>query len=320
MHPNWWEQLLKTNYHWQDSMPMIKSIWVNSWQSWTHRDSSISTTETWQAIGCKRSANLQEDLKGSTLRIWKFLKKEDLFQSRKRKSTQEARRTITFLVMRRKKSKRNKAKIKTKLLRLKSKNTWRSFVPYAKNRNAAFSVKVIAREPSMNNARKSFNKRDLLTLMTFLRNSTLKNCVWRMITWNKCLTWHSCVKTVKPTHCSVWFVRVKEATMELSIRKTRKEKTKMEKILLRSQWLQKERKRMNWLNAPLQTVQNFSIQNAFSNMTPKNYSSTLMPTRCILGVLCIIVMLVESVVIQCQFTNASVVQRPFILVVWTKKR
>jgi uncharacterized FlaG/YvyC family protein len=71
---------------------------------------------------------------------------------------------------------------------------------------------------------------------------------------------------------NVSFAKGKETITELNTRKVKKEKVKMVNKLLKK-LLQKERERMNLLNAPLQTALNFSILSVLNNMIQKNYSS-----------------------------------------------
>lgn len=160
---------------------MMKSTWVNFWQLLTLKGSSINITETWPVNGLSKLVNHREDSKNSTFKTYKFLKKVAQFQLLKKKLPQEVNKMTTYLEINNKSKKSKKVKIKIRLLKQRSKNTWKNCVLYAKNLNAVFSAKAIVDVLSMRNVKRKCKTKVSLTLMTFLQKCKLKNFVWRMI-------------------------------------------------------------------------------------------------------------------------------------------
>lgn len=82
---------------------------------------------------------------------------------------------------------------------LKSKNIWKDFVAYAKNLNAAYIAKVIAKEPSINNVKKKFKNKDSPISTIFLPNYKSNNYAWKIRTSSKYLTWVIYARTANLT-------------------------------------------------------------------------------------------------------------------------
>jgi hypothetical protein len=90
--------------------------------------------------------------------------------------------------MKNKKKMSNKALIRTRLMMPKNNKILKSSVISVKNLSALSSAKVIAKEPSMSNAKRNTKIKATKTMMTSLPNMKSRNFAWKTISSNKWLT------------------------------------------------------------------------------------------------------------------------------------
>lgn len=140
-------------------------------------------------------------------------------------------------------------------------NCWKDCVLFVKSLNALSIAWVFARDLSIKNAEKNLKMKVINLLIISQEKWILFNFQWIMRLSKISLIPLGHALTVTATLSLVWYVKTRDFTMVLNIRKTknpnRRNNLKKYKIFLR---LLKER--MRWLNVQLQTALNTSIQNA----------------------------------------------------------
>jgi hypothetical protein len=145
-------------------------------------------------------------------------------------------------------------------------NCWKDYVLFAKSLNALSIAWVFARGLSIKNAERNSKMKDTNLLIVSQENWIFFSFQWIMRLSKISLIPLGPALTVTVTLLHVWYVKTKDFTMVLNIRKTkspnRRSNLKKYKIFLKL-----SRERMKWPNVQLQTALSTSIQNALNSMT-----------------------------------------------------